>query len=267
MKTIIKTAKWTIGILLAGYLAVCGYFYFAQESIIFPAKKLPADYQFVFTQNFEERKLQMTDGTRLDGLLFRSDSSRGLIFYLHGNAGSLETWGKIASAYTQLHYDIFMADYRGYGKSEGKIISEEEVYSDEQALYNSLKKEYPENKIVILGYSIGTGPASWLASRNHPKMLILQAPYFNLTDLSQKTYPFLPGFLLKYKFQTNDYLSKTSAPILIIHGNEDEVIYYGSSLKLQKCFKPGDKLIILKGQTHNGFTHNPDYLSALQSIL
>lgn len=75
-----------------------------------------------------------------------------------------------------------MMDYRGYGKSEGSIKNEDELYSDVQEVYNYLKSFYNENKIIVLGYSIGTGPAAFLASKNHPKELILQAPYYSLPD-------------------------------------------------------------------------------------
>jgi fermentation-respiration switch protein FrsA (DUF1100 family) len=80
-------------------------------------------------------------------------------------------------------------------------------------------------------------------------------------------YPIAPGFLLKYKFQTNEYIPKCKMPVVIFHGDKDEVIYYESSLKLKQHFKKGDTLITLKGMTHNGITNNPDYRSAIGLIL
>lgn len=79
--------------------------------------------------------------------------------------------------------------------------------------------------------------------------------------------PIVPVFLLKYKFPTNDYLKKCNMPVIIFHGNQDEVIYYGSSLKLKKEFKPNDTLITLSGQDHNGITENADYISALKKLI
>lgn len=119
----------------------------------------------------------------------------------------------------------------------------------------------------MLGYSIGTGPASWVASQNNPKLLILQAPYYSLTDMMQHTYPIIPTFILKYKFETCNYLKACKAPVVIFHGNQDEAIYYGSSLKLKPLLKKQDTLITLEGQTHNGITDNLDYKVALQKIL
>ena len=207
------------------------------------------------------------DNKKLNGLLFKANSSRGLIFYLHGNAGSLESWGQIAKTYTDLKYDLFMLDYRGYGKSEGTIKNEKQFHEDVQIAYDSLRKSYNENSIVVLGYSIGTGAATKLASSNHPRLLILQAPYFSLADLVKKNFKIIPSFLLKYKFETNRLIRNCKMPVIIFHGDMDEVIYYGSSLKLKVLFKAGDTLITIRGQSHNGISNNAQYLDALQNIL
>jgi pimeloyl-ACP methyl ester carboxylesterase len=130
-----------------------------------------------------------------------------------------------------------------------------------------MKKIFPEDSVVVLGYSVGTGLAAHLAATNHPKLLILQAPYYSLTDIMRHTYPIVPIFLLKYKFHTNEYLKDCKMPVVIFHGDQDEVIYYGSSLKLKSEFKTKDTLITLKGQGHNGMTDNPDYISAIKTIL
>jgi len=238
-----------------------------QEELIFFPTKLPANHVFRFNSTFQERFIKTPDGHRLHGLLFKADTSAGLIFYLHGNAGDLDSWGEIAATYTNLNYDIFMLDYRGYGKSEGNISSEKQFHEDVQLAYDHVKKDYPEEKIVVLGYSIGTGTAARLAAYNQPKMLILQSPYYSLIDLAQKLYPMVPSAIIKYKFKTHEYVEKTKAPVVLIHGDKDEVIYYGSSLKLKTHLKPQDQLITLPGQPHNGFTENPEYLEVLQEIL
>ena len=106
-----------------------------------------------------------------------------------------------------------------------------------------------------------------LASRNSPRMLILQAPYYSLVDLTKHLYPFLPAFALKYKFRTSEFVKKTRAPIVIFHGQEDEVIYYGSSTKLKFLLKPGDKLITLTLQGHSGINENPEYIKELKTFL
>lgn len=257
----------SLKIILILYILVCGLLFFFQENLIFFPQKLDKTFQFSFDQKFEEKNIKMVDGTILNGLLFKADNSKGLIFYLHGNAGSLNSWGQVAKTYTGLNYDIFFLDYRGYGKSEGSIKGEEQIYNDVQSAYDDLKKIYREDNIIVLGYSIGTGLAAKLASTNNPKLLILQAPYYSLADLMRHTYPIIPAFILKYKFESNNYLEECKMPVVIFHGDGDEVIYYGSSVKLKEEFKKQDTLITLKGQGHNGMTENEEYKKNISRIL
>jgi pimeloyl-ACP methyl ester carboxylesterase len=264
MKKMVITTLIVLGGL---YLAVCGLLYFIQEKLIFYPQVLHKNYQFGFAQPFEELTIPTSDKSHLHGLLFKADNSKGLIFYLHGNGGALDSWGEVARTYTALNYDVFLLDYRGYGKSDGVIYSQQQFFDDVQTAYDSLKTRYAEDKIVVLGYSIGTGAATKLASANNPKLLILQAPYYSLTDMMRHTYPIIPPFILKYKFETNNYLQACKMPVVIFHGDQDEVIYYGSSLRLKTLFKKQDTLITLPGQTHNGITDNVDYKRELQRIL
>lgn len=259
-------ALFVFGVIL--YLGVCAFLYFKQENFIFHPKALPADYKFAFKgAQFEERNIIANDGAKLSGLLFKADSSKGLIFYLHGNAGALDTWGPVAESYNQLGYDVFIIDYRGFGKSEGTISSEKQFYNDIRAAYTDLQRDYAENTIVILGYSIGTGPAAMLASETNSKMLILLAPYFSLTDMMRNRFPLIPTFLLQYKFATNEFLKKTKVPVFIFHGDTDDVINYEASLKLKEYLKPNGKLTILRNQGHGKMNDNPEYLQRLSEIL
>ncbi|MEP7110226.1 MAG: alpha/beta fold hydrolase [Ferruginibacter sp.] len=262
-----KSILHLLKIILVIYIVVCGLLYFIQEKLIFFPEKLDKAYKFEFDRHFEELNIKTKDNTILDGILFKADSSKGLIFYLHGNAGSLRSWGYNSKTYTDLNYDLFMLDYRGYGKSEGTINSQEQLYKDVQIVYDNLKKRYNENKIIILGYSIGTGPAAKLASANKPKLLILQAPYYSLTDMMKHKFPIIPSFILKYKFETNKYIRDCKMPIVIFHGDKDELIDYEASVKLNKLLKHSDTLITLSGQGHNGMSDNPVYLTEMQKIL
>jgi alpha-beta hydrolase superfamily lysophospholipase len=264
MKKIFLT---TLKLLSIVFVVICALLYFYQEKLIFVPEKLDKNFKYAFSQKFEELNIKTKDGKLLNALLFTSDSSKGLIFYLHGNAGALNTWGEVAKRYTDLKYDVFMLDYRGYGKSEGQINSQPQLYDDLQSAYDDMERRYNENKIVVLGYSIGTGPAAKIASMNRPRLLILQAPYYSLTDMIRHTYPVIPTFLLKYKFDTYKYIRDCKMPIVLFHGNQDEVIYYESSVKLKGLMKETDTLITLEGQGHNGITDNTQYLTAIRKVL
>ncbi|MCD9619277.1 alpha/beta hydrolase [Chryseobacterium gleum] len=262
--------KLLLGILaffLAVYVILCVGLYFYQEKIIFYPEKLPENYKFKFDNDFEEVTIRTKDNKNLNAVLFKAQNPKGVIFYLHGNGGSIKVWGEVVPLYRSMNYDTFILDYRGYGKSEDKINNKDQLFSDVDAAYKELLKRYPENRIIILGYSVGTGLAAKLASEHQAKLLILQAPYYSTEDEMSQKFSFLPKFLLKYNFETGKYLETVKSPIIIFHGDKDEVINYKASLKLKNNFKKGDSLIILKDQYHNGITDNLDYQKAMKIIL
>lgn len=262
-----KAALTVLAISLIFYFLVCLLLFLFQEKLIFFPQKLDRNFQFHFDQPFEEMFIPVEEDVTLHGIMFKSDASRGLVFYLHGNAGSLSSWGGVAQSFTDLNYDVFILDYRGYGKSSGNISSERQIFQDVQTAYDTLMKRYPEEHTVVLGYSIGTGPASKLAADNHPKLLVLQAPFYSLIDIVKRKFPIIPSFLLKYKFENNKHLKACTMPVVIFHGDVDEVIYHGSSLKLREHFKSQDTLIVLKRQGHNGMAEHADYKRELKRIL
>lgn len=268
---IIKTLRFVSIILVAFfaviYVVAISYVYLNQVGMIFQSASLSKEYQFDYQSKFEELNIKSFDGTNLNGLLFKAEKSKGLIFYLHGNAGTLETWGKIAKAYTNLGYDIFILDYRSFGKSEGEIENEEQLNKDISIVYKTLTKKYSENKIIITGYSIGSGFAAILAFENKPKALILQSPYYSFTELSSGRVPFFPDFLKKFQLETYKYLPKIKAPIYIFHGKEDQLIPYENSVRLNKLIKPNDHFYLLNEQEHIGMNENNDYKNQLKIIL
>jgi uncharacterized protein len=267
MSRLRKILLWLAGLTAFGYVSLCTAMYLGQEGLIFHPNKLDKNYTFNFDSRFEEVAVRASDSASISGLLFKADSAKGLVFYLHGNSGSVDGWASTAKLFTDLKYDCFILDYRGFGKSEGEINNEKQFFDDVQRAYNSFREKYSEDRITIIGYSLGTAPASMLASLNKPKRLILQAPFYSMIDMMHEMYPFIPDFLLKYKFETAKYLKETKAPITIFHGDADQVVYYGSSLKLKEVLKQGDRLITLKGQDHNNFRENQEYLKEISLLL
>jgi pimeloyl-ACP methyl ester carboxylesterase len=264
MKSIFIKVSITLIVL---YILLCGLVYFIQEKLIFFPEKLDKDFKFNFGQEYQEINFKTPDNLQLNAVLFPAPHSKGLVFYLHGNAGSINSWGGVAKTYTDLNYDVMIMDYRGFGKSDGKINSQAQLFQDVQIAYNEMKSIYDERKIIVLGYSLGSGIAAKIASTNQPKLLILQTPYYSVTDMMRHTYPILPTFILKYKLETNKFLKGCKIPIVLFHGDQDEVIYYNSSVKLKSIIKKTDRLITLHGQGHNGITDNQDYRFALEKIL
>lgn len=269
-KRILKYFKRGIIVLLSLYVIACALLYFFQEKMLFHPETVAKSVRYSYDSNFTEEFYEVEKGIELNSLLFKADSLKGkqgkLIFFIHGNGGNLKTLGGIAPTFTDKGYDCFLYDYRGYGKSDGSITSEADLFSDAQILYDHMKRLYSEKDIIIVGYSIGTGIASWLASNNSPRKLILEAPYFSMRDIMDRQYPIFPKFLLQYPLESNIYLNETTCPIFIFHGDKDEAIPFISSQKLKKSI-PTVELFRLKGLGHTGFSENEHYQTELTEIL
>ena len=268
MKTLKKVFIWLIGISGILYLCICGWFYFSQEKALFAGVKVKKDHVYRFPGQFEEKFIPMSDGINLHGVLFKAKEHKGLILWMPGGRGMIDSIGPDAHFYTEMDYDLFIINFRGFGKSEGKVKSEKQFDQDMQTVYNYFKKDYGEHHLVIAGYSLGSGPAAALASTNKPKMLILEAPYYSMTEMTQRAIPYLPmSLLLKYKFPTAELLKTVPCPVVVFHGDNDNKIPVETSHRLKENFKSTDRLFVLKGQGHNGFEKNSEYLHLLSQVL
>ena len=155
--------------------------YFFQERFLFHPEKLPADFQFQYeNQEVDEYNLDLPDGTIINGLHFKVKKPKGLVYYLKGNSKSIKGWGKFAVDFTIHNYDVIMIDYRGFGKSTGKL-SQESMKYDALYIYDRLKEKVKEEHIIVYGRSLGTGLATKVASMNKPKALVLACPYFRVS--------------------------------------------------------------------------------------
>lgn len=248
------------------YTAGCAYMFFFQEDFIFHPEKLASNSKLTFSIPFQEVKLPVK-GAVLNGALFKSIESKGLVFFLHGNAGNLLDQNEAANFYTKLGYDFFTFDYRGFGKSSNEISSEEQFFDDIQAAYNYIKKIYKESSINVIGYSVGTASAAMITSRNNPSKLVLIAPYYSLVDMTVRNYKIVPTFLLEYKFETHKYLEQIKKPVLLVHGDQDDVLPFECSLELSKLLDEDDRFLPIKGQDHNHFEENEIFKSTVRDFL
>lgn len=163
-------------------------------------------------------------------------------------------------------YDIYISDYRGYGKSSGEITSESQLCSDADSIYSYFASKYDPKAIVIAGYSIGTGLASYLASTRECKTLILEAPYSSLSALADEKLPLLPEWVKKYKFRSDLTIEKVTCPVYIFHGTADRLIPYRHSEILKK-YSPKAHLYALPGLGHNAINESDLFRAELSQIL
>ena len=253
-------------IFLALVVLITASIYTFQHKLIFFPEILSQNYQYQFEEKHQEFNFKTKDGNSINALFFEVSQPKGIVFYHHGNAGSLRSWGTIAPVFGSLHYNLLIYDYRGFGKSSGKI-SEENLYEDARLLYRSLLESYNEDSIIVYGRSIGTGIATKIAEEFNPKLLILESPYYNLPDLAKNLMPFVPKFLIRYQLANNERIPRIKAPITIFHGTSDEVVYFGSSKKLEKLLGEKDRLVPIDGGHHNDLAGFEQYHHELGIIL
>ncbi|OUS00509.1 alpha/beta hydrolase [Flavobacteriales bacterium 33_180_T64] len=256
-------------IILAIYIAISVALYYLQDYMLFKPEKLPVDFQFDYeNQETKEYNLETRDGAIINGLrFFPKGESKGVVLYLKGNSKSIKGWGKFAVDFTRHGYNVIMVDYRGFGKSTGRR-SQKAIKRDLQLVYNKLKEQTTEDRVILYGRSLGSGFAAKLASMNNPKMLVLDAPYYSLTKVTARYAPFMPlSLLMKYPLPTYKWLKYVQCPIHIIHGTHDKLIPFKTSLKLSKVNPKLTKLHTVIGGGHKNLNNFESYHSMLDDIL
>jgi uncharacterized protein len=249
------------------YLVISILVYFLQDVILFRPEKLSSEFQFNYENlNFDEYKMDIKPGVVLSGVHFKSEKPIGMVFYLKGNSRSIKGWGKFAIDFLRYNYDVIMVDYRGFGKSTG-IRTQEEIINDLQLVYNKIKENVAEKHIVLYGRSLGSGFATKLASTNNPRMLILDAPYYSMSQTTGRYMPFMPmSWLLKFPIPTYKWIKYVKCPIHIIHGTSDKLIPFNSSIKLSKINAKITRMHAVIGGGHNNMHNYESYHEILSQI-
>ena len=211
--------------------------YTTQELQIFKARTLSQDYTFKYLEPFDEVFIDTASDARINALHFHSDSPKGVVLYFHGRGwhlGARKRHG-LPEDFLKRGHDVFIVDYRGFGKSVGPQ-SEEALHKDAEMVYQHLLKTYKEDEITIYGMSFGTSIATKLAANHDPKQLILEAPYLSMLDMACRTVPHVPRWItslvLKYHLRTDKFIKGVSCPIHLFHGTHDSLIPHISSERL-----------------------------------
>lgn len=242
--------------------------YVVQERIIIHGEILSPNHEFSFHGSFEEINVKADDAHILNGVLFQAKESRGLVFYLHNHSGNVEHCSTLAFYLNNLHQDVLVIDYRGFGKTSGKF-NEADTYNDIRIWYDKMKERYSEGVISIYGRGMGASFATYLANIYQPKRLILESPLYDILYMAKKYYPLMPSlkYILKYSFNTAMYIKDVECPILILHGKKNKLIHYTNSLKLYELNRENITLDILPEADHHNMMNQQKYREQLSRVL
>lgn len=258
-----KVLTW----ILVVYVLAGALLYFFQKKLIFHPIVTAADATYHFDVPFQEMNIRVNDKTTINAILFKAEQPRGIVVYFHGNAQNVSYYAYVSQYFAKHGYEVLMMDYPGFGKSTGPL-TEDDLYADALQMYQVARSRFSPDSIIIYGRSLGTGIAAQLASIRDCKRLVLEAPYYNLTDMAMKMAPIYPyGFMLNYKFPTNEYLQKVTAPVTIIHGTDDRTVPYESGMKLKEYFKKGDSFITIPGAGHNNLKEYPLFGKTVEGLV
>ncbi|HEY6066566.1 MAG TPA: alpha/beta hydrolase [Thermoanaerobaculia bacterium] len=218
--------------------------------LYFPVRPLdatPADYGLAS----HDLRIITSDGIRLHGWWIQAGGHRVVLLF-HGNAGNIGHRLDRAKLFAErLGVDLFLVDWRGYGLSEGNP-SEAGLYRDGLAIYDAARASgFSPDRIVVLGESLGCAVALEVALARPCAGVALETPFLSVPILARKHYPFVPGFLVRSKFDSESRVRGVTVPKLIVAAERDEIVPVSHARRLFEVAPPPKELFVVPGAGHN----------------
>lgn len=269
MKTLLNFAV----ILLIGYGVLLGLLWFFQSRLMyFPdipgvhSDAKPSDIGLAY----EDVSFRTSDSLTLRGWYIPADSPRGVLLFMHGNAGNITHRLDSIALFNQLKLSVFIFDYRGYGASEGRP-SELGTYRDAEAAWRHLveDRKLPAGRIVLFGRSLGAAVAAQLATRTRPAALIVESAFTSVPDIAARYYWYLPvRIFARFDYGTKSYIKKISCPLLVVHSPDDEIIPFAHGEAIFAAAAEPKSFLRLRGSHNEGFiSTGAAYTDGLRAFL
>jgi fermentation-respiration switch protein FrsA (DUF1100 family) len=250
-----------LGLLVACYAGIALLVWAVQERLVyFPERSLTTNPRAMGFR-YEEVALTAEDGVRLHGWFFPTASARSTLLFLHGNAGNVSHRLEKIRLFQNMSLNVLIVDYRGYGKSEG-APNEKGTYLDARAAWNYLTQTrgVAAADIVLYGESLGGAVAANLATQIQPRALIVDSSFTSMTDLGAELYPWLPvRWISRFDYSVKDKIDKVSAPVLVIHSRQDEIVPFAHGERLFAAAREPKRFLECRGSHNDGFLSTGAY--------
>lgn len=229
-----------------------------KTALFFPARDIiatPRDAGLAF----EDVTFTAEDGVRLHGWLMPNPAARRNLIYFHGNAGNISNRVEKMAFYYTLGFNIFIFDYRGYGRSEGHP-SEAGVYKDGRAAFDYLASRPDVGRwpVVLYGASVGGAVAIDVATARRPAALVVEATFTNARDMALIYYPYVPGFMLSLKLDSAKKVAGITCPKLMLHSPTDEVVPYSLGRRLFEAAREPKEFLEVRGGHNDNIFQSED---------
>ena len=275
MLTRIWKRTFFIFILFCFIYSLCLIFlYFYQNKIIYhPDTTKPDITEFKNKfKDLNEVTYSLPNGKQVYGWFLKSEKSKKIIIFFHGNTGNLAYNSKHLPFFEKMGFSVLIPEYEGFGSIKGNLRQQELEQNAKTALLWALSNGYNPKDIIIYGHSLGTyvalfGAAFMNSDKESVQAVILEAPFYSLTDMAQYKFSFIPvSFLLKDKYPSMNLLEKINTPLYIGHGKKDKVIPYEQGLKLFEKGKHPKTFFSSDNADHNSLPQN-GFIDAILSSL
>lgn len=242
--------------------------YFEHKGIYYPVKEILI-YPSSVSIPFNDIYITTEDNVRINGWFISNPKAEYTLLFFHGNAGNIgDRIDKLRILY-QAGANIFIIDYRGFGKSQGRP-SEHGFYRDASAAYDYLLNTIgiDQDRIILYGESLGTAVAVDLAFRRKVKALILEGAFSRGRDMAVKIYSFLPGFIFSNSFDSLTKIKGIDAAKLFIHSRDDEIVPFNLARKLYDRAKEPKDFLEIQGDHNSGFlASQQSYISSISAFI
>lgn len=243
-------------------VALCGGVYvvfgvamfFLQGYIIFPAARIMDRTPSDFGLKFEEVRRSVL-GEETHGWFVPLENHRGVVLFSHGNAGDLSGRLESIMLLRSFGFSVLAYDYGGYGYSTG-APSEARCYADIRSMWAYLVEErgIPPEEIVLFGRSLGAAPTADLAAEVTPGGVVLESAFLSTADMAKRNFLFRPiAWLIRHRFENKNKVAAISAPLLVVHSPEDEVIPYSHGEELFRRATEPKTFLAIRGGHNIGF--------------
>jgi len=250
--------KYTIYLLIFVTFIFLYARYIEKRSLYFPTRDI-VDTPSVINIDFEDIYFKASDDIELNGWFIPAKDAGSTILFFHGNGGNISHRLEKLSFFRKMGLNVFIIDYRGYGKSKGRP-EEKGLYKDAEAAYIYLTKEKtiaPEH-IILYGESLGGAVAANLATKHKVKAIITEDTFTSIKEMVEIVYPFLPTFFIKSKFDTLSMMQELKIPKLVIHSRGDEIVPFELGERLFEEAQEPKQFLKLRGSHNTAFFDSVD---------